>query len=96
MIASGKVRSAEVVEAYLDRIKEVNPSVNAVTVTLADTARDAATGRLLSCSERHRIGLKSNCDQRAFAESITRECKSSGVRITAGPAQAQRPTLSRS
>jgi len=42
MIASGKVRSAEVVEAYLDRIKEVNPSVNAVTVMLADTARDAA------------------------------------------------------
>src|SRR5271166_1211942 len=42
MIASGKVRSAEVVDAYLDRIKEVNPNVNAVTVTLADTARDAA------------------------------------------------------
>ena len=42
LIASGKVKSAEVVDAYLARIKEVNPDVNAVTVTLADEARAAA------------------------------------------------------
>lgn len=42
LIASGKVKSAEVVDAYLARIKEVNPAVNAVTVTLADEARAAA------------------------------------------------------
>ncbi len=43
MIASGKVTSAEVVDAFLARIEEVNPAVNAVTVTLAADARaDAA------------------------------------------------------
>lgn len=42
LIASGKVKSAEVVDAYLARIEEVNPALNAVTVTLADEARAAA------------------------------------------------------
>jgi amidase len=42
MIASGEVTSTEVVEAHLDRIEEVNPDLNAVTVTLADEARAAA------------------------------------------------------
>ncbi len=42
MIASGKVTSAEVVDAHLARIDEVNPDLNAVTVTLADEARAAA------------------------------------------------------
>ena len=39
MIRSHKVTSSEVVGAHLVRIEEVNPSVNAVTVTLADEAR---------------------------------------------------------
>lgn len=43
MIASGEVTSAEVVEAYLARIEEVNPDLNAVTVTLADEAHVAAS-----------------------------------------------------
>ena len=42
MIASGEVTSAEVVDAHLARIEEVNPDLNAVTVTLADEARVAA------------------------------------------------------
>jgi amidase len=42
MIASGEVTSAEVVDAHLARIEEVNPDLNAVTVTLADEARAAA------------------------------------------------------
>jgi len=42
MIASGKVKSGEVVDAHLARIEEVNPAVNAVTVTLAREARAAA------------------------------------------------------
>jgi amidase len=42
MIASGEVTSTEVVEAHLARIAEVNPTVNAITVTLADEARSAA------------------------------------------------------
>jgi Amidase len=42
MIAAGEVKSAEVVDAHLARIMDVNPSVNAVTVTLADEARAAA------------------------------------------------------
>ena len=42
MIASGEVTSTEVIEVHLARIEEVNPDVNAVTVTLADEARVAA------------------------------------------------------
>ena len=42
MIASREVTSAEVVEAHLARIEEVNPHLNAVTVTLADEARASA------------------------------------------------------
>jgi amidase len=42
MIASGKVKSSEVVDAFLARIEEVNPAINAVTVTLAEEARAAA------------------------------------------------------
>jgi amidase len=42
MIASREVKSAEVVDAYLANIEEVNPAVNAVTVTLTDQARTAA------------------------------------------------------
>lgn len=42
MIAAGEATSAEVVDAHLARIEEVNPDVNAVTVTLADGARAAA------------------------------------------------------
>ena len=36
------VTSTEVIEAHLARIADVNPDVNAVTVTLADEARAAA------------------------------------------------------
>jgi amidase len=42
MIRARQVTSREVIDAHLARIAEVNPSVNAVTVTLADKARDAA------------------------------------------------------
>src|SRR5207245_2248072 len=44
MIASGEVTSTEVIDAHLARIEEVNPDLNAVTVTLADEARAAAAG----------------------------------------------------
>ncbi len=42
MIAGGDITSSEVIEAHLARIDEVNPDLNAVTVTLADDARAAA------------------------------------------------------
>jgi amidase len=42
MIVAGEVTSSEVVEAYLARIEEVNPDLNAVTITLAHEARVAA------------------------------------------------------
>jgi amidase len=42
LIRSGETTSVEVVDAHLARIAEVNPDVNAVTVTLADAARAAA------------------------------------------------------
>ncbi|MEY2454119.1 MAG: amidase [Acidimicrobiaceae bacterium] len=41
-IASGEVSAVEVVQAHLDRIEAVNPSVNAVTLVLADDALQAA------------------------------------------------------
>jgi amidase len=42
MIAAGEVTSSDVIEAHLARIEEVNPDLNAVTVTLADGARVSA------------------------------------------------------
>ena len=41
-IRSGQASSREAVEAHLQRITKVNPSVNAVTVVLAETALEAA------------------------------------------------------
>ena len=42
LIRAGEVSSRDVVQAHLDRIEEVNPSVNAVTVTLSESALAAA------------------------------------------------------
>ena len=42
LIRAGEVSSREVVQAHLDRIEEVNPIVNAVTVPLVDSALTAA------------------------------------------------------
>ena len=41
-IRSRHISSQEVIEAHLRRIEAVNPSVNAVTVVLAEQALDAA------------------------------------------------------
>lgn len=41
-IASKELKSSEVVEAFLERIKAVNPQVNAITAVLADEALTAA------------------------------------------------------
>ena len=41
-IGGGKAGAAEVVDSHLERIADVNPSVNAVTNPLADGAREAA------------------------------------------------------
>lgn len=42
MIRAKEVSSSEVIEAHLSRIEDVNPQVNAVTVTLSEEARAAA------------------------------------------------------
>lgn len=42
LIASGDVSSREVIDAHLDRIAEVNPRLNAVTVDQSEAARAAA------------------------------------------------------
>jgi amidase len=42
MIRTKEVSSREVVDAHLARIEEVNPTLNAITVVLADQARSAA------------------------------------------------------
>ena len=43
-VRSGRLSAAEVVQAHLKRIAEVNPAVNAVTVVLAEQALEAAAG----------------------------------------------------
>ncbi|MFC4009943.1 amidase [Nonomuraea purpurea] len=43
-VRDGHVSAAEVVQAHLDRISEVNPTFNAVTAVLADSAMAAAAG----------------------------------------------------
>ncbi len=42
MIREGEISSAELVEAHLERIAEVNPRLNAVVEVLAETAREGA------------------------------------------------------
>jgi amidase len=42
MIRSRQVSSREVVDAHLERIERINPTLNAITVVLADRARAAA------------------------------------------------------
>ncbi len=42
LIKSGQITCQEVIEAFLQRIQEVNPQVNGVTVTLEQTALSAA------------------------------------------------------
>ncbi len=42
LIAARTVKSREVVDAHLDRIAEVNPRLNAITVVLAESARVAS------------------------------------------------------
>lgn len=42
LVRSGEVRATEIIEAHLDRIVAVNPSVNAITAVLADDAREQA------------------------------------------------------
>ncbi len=42
LIAEGRVSSADLIEAHLARIAEVNPRINAVVEVLADSARQAA------------------------------------------------------
>jgi amidase len=56
MIARGEVSSAEVVAAHLDRIDAVNPSLNAVTEVLADSARDAAAAADRAHAGDHTLG----------------------------------------
>src|SRR5260221_8090555 len=70
MIASRKVMSGDVVDAYLARIEEVNPNLNAITSTLADTARAAAATVDRAVAAGRRLGplagvpftVKSNID----------------------------------
>ena len=42
MVHSGQISSTELVESHIERIQRVNPSLNAVTELLADSARRAA------------------------------------------------------
>jgi Asp-tRNA(Asn)/Glu-tRNA(Gln) amidotransferase A subunit family amidase len=70
LIRSGQARASDVVEAHLDRIASVNPKVNAVTLALADTAKEQA-GRvdaycakrvqLLNLGQACVLRLNSNC-----------------------------------
>lgn len=75
MIRDRKVTSGDVVDAYLARIKEVNPAANAVTVTLADQARAAAAAADKAVAAGERLGplagvpftIKENVDVKGSA-----------------------------
>jgi len=75
MIRERQVTSSEVVDAYLARIKQVNPAVNAVTVTLADSARAAAAAVDKALAAGQRLGplagvpftIKENVDVKGSA-----------------------------
>lgn len=75
MIRERQVTSIEVVDAYLARIEQVNPAVNAVTVTLADSARAAAVGVDKALAGGQRLGplagvpftIKENIDVKGSA-----------------------------
>lgn len=72
MIADGDVSSREVVEAHLDRIDEVNPRLNAITVDLTQEARraaDAADAAADRPGPFHGVPftIKENVDQVGFA-----------------------------
>jgi amidase len=56
MIARGEVSSVEVVTAHLERIDAVNPSLNAVTEVLADSASDAAAAADRARANGDRLG----------------------------------------
>jgi len=42
LIRSGKATSTEIVKDHLDRINKLNPTLNAVVITLADEALETA------------------------------------------------------
>lgn len=72
LIASGDVSSREVVDAHLQRIDEVNPRLNAITVNQADAARAAADEADAVTEDRgplHGVPftIKENVDQVGFA-----------------------------
>lgn len=97
MIASGVVTSGEVVEAHLERIEEVNPDLNAVTVTLADAARAAATEVDRAVAKGERLGplagvpftIKENIDVAGSATTWGVAAMAEQVASTDAPAVAR-------
>lgn len=72
LIASGDVSSREVIDAHLDRIDEVNPRLNAITVDQSDAARagaDAADAVTEGRGPLHGVPftIKENVDQVGYA-----------------------------
>ena len=49
-LAAGDVSAVELVDAVLDRIEDVNPSVNAIVSLRADEARAEAETRTARCT----------------------------------------------
>jgi amidase len=97
MIAAGEVTSTEVIEAHLAHIADVNPDVNAVTVTLADEARATAAAVDRSVAAGEPLGplagvpfsVKENIDVAGSATTW-------GVAALAGQiASADAPTVAR-
>ncbi len=75
LINDGEVSSVEVVDAHLARIEQVNPALNAITVEMADLARDEAAkadttradGSVLGPLHGVPFTIKENIDQVGFA-----------------------------
>jgi amidase len=97
MIAAREVTSTDVIEAHLARIDEVNPDLNAVTVTLADDARSAAAAVDRAVAAGTRLGplagvpftVKENIDVAGSATTWGVAALSEQIASTDAPAVAR-------
>ena len=79
-ICAGEISSLDLVQAHIDRIREINPAVNAVVELMADEAIDAAK----RADEELKSGPVARGRCMAFPFSVKDSIDVAGVKTTAG------------